>query len=41
MFLRITDGFILTSPIPAIVVKDPSAVVIFLLLGHVSRLKKH
>jgi hypothetical protein len=33
-FFKISDGPILTSPTPATVVKEPSAVAIFLLLGH-------
>ena len=33
-FLRLKEGFTLTIPEPATVAKDPSAIVIFLLLGH-------
>ena len=33
-FLRVKEGFTLTIPEPATVAKDPSAIVIFLLLGH-------
>ena len=32
--LRLKEGFTLTTPWPTIVTKDPSAIVIFLLLGH-------
>ena len=33
-FLRLKEGFSFTIPYPAIVAKDPSAIVIFLLLGY-------
>ena len=33
-FLRLKEVFTLTIPKPAIVTKDPSTIVIFLLLGH-------
>lgn len=33
-FFKVSVGLILTSPTPAIVVNEPSAVLIFLLIGH-------
>ena len=39
-FFKISDGPSLTSPTPATVVKEPSAVAIFLLLGHGKYVKK-
>jgi hypothetical protein len=40
-FFKISDGPILTSPTPAIVVKEPLVVAIFLLLGMANMWKKH
>ena len=39
-FFKISDGLCLTSPTLATVVKEPSAVAIFLLLGHGKYMKK-
>ena len=33
-FFKVSDGLILTPPTPAIVVKEPLSVVVFLLLQH-------
>jgi hypothetical protein len=40
-FFKITDGPILTSPTLATVVKEPSVVAIFLLLGHGKYVEKN
>jgi hypothetical protein len=39
-FFKISDGPIMTSPSPATVVKEPSTVAIFLLLGHSKYVEK-
>ena len=38
---KVIDGLIWTSPVPATVAKDPSAVAIFLLLGHGEYVEKN
>lgn len=39
-FFRVSSGLILTFPMPATVVNEPSAVAIFLLLGHGEYVRK-